>query len=405
MSDRGTPNQKPLSRAQLLLLFFVLTAAIAAGLAIFSSVSNILDLLKAATEGLFLPILLSLVVMFLLDPLVNVIEGERISRSASIFIVYFLITTVLILAVSWLSPHWHQMWTQLKTDLPRYLGGLIAVAKDVQTNLQNHFPFIASYNLPDKARTLANGLLAQILVQTPRSALRLGSLLVLVPLFSYFFLRDGRRIQRSCISLVPNRNYEMAHELSYHVSRQMGHFIRGRMLEAFIVGIVVWVGLSFTDIRYAPILGLFAGVTNLIPYIGPIIGMVPGFLIALVDLGTGAQFWWIVTVYLLIAQILVDNFILIPILISRVSNLHPLWVILAIIMGGKLYGVLGMIIGVPVASIIKIAILEIRHHRRTFRLPDAILASDHPAGGWRHPAAEPLSPFSEPSSPGGRSPQ
>ena len=99
-------------------------------------------------------------------------------------------------------------------------------------------------------------------------------------------------------------------------------------------------------------------------------------VIALTDLGMGGQFWWIVMVYVLIAQVIVDNFILIPILISRVSNLHPLWVLLAIIMGGKLYGVLGMIIGVPIASIIKIAILETRHYRRTFQLPEQIAEPD-----------------------------
>jgi len=79
------------------------------------------------------------------------------------------------------------------------------------------------------------------------------------------------------------------------------------------------------------------------------------------------------------SQVIVDNFILIPILISRVSNLHPLWVILAIIMGGQLYGVLGMIIGVPVASTIKIALLEIRHYRSTFALPDTTPETDRPS--------------------------
>jgi len=196
----------------------------------------------------------------------------------------------------------------------------------------------------------------------PKSALRLGSLFILVPLFSFFFLRDGHRILRACIALAPNRYFEMAHDLSYLISRQLAQFIRGRIIEAFIVGLVVTVGL--------------AGVTNLIPYIGPLVGMVPGILIALVDLGMGGQFWWIVIVYFLIAQVLVDNFILIPVLISRVSNLHPLWVFLAIIMGGKLYGVLGMIIGVPVASVIKIIILEVRHYRRAFALPDAAIETD-----------------------------
>jgi putative permease len=178
---------------------------------------------------------------------------------------------------------------------------------------------------------------------------------------------------RATVALTPNRYFEMVHDLFYLVSHQMAHFIRGRLLEAFIVGAVVTAGLSMTDIRYAPILGLVAGVTNLVPYIGPIVGMIPGILIALIDLGMGGQFWWIVIVYFLIAQVLVDNFILIPILISRVANLHPLWVILAIIMGGKLYGVLGMIIGVPVASIAKIAILEIRHYRTNLAISETSL--------------------------------
>jgi putative permease len=101
--------------------------------------------------------------------------------------------------------------------------------------------------------------------------------------------------------------------------------------------------------------------------------MIPGLLIAFVDLGMGGQFWWIVIVYFIIAQIILDNFILIPVLISKFADLHPLWVIIAIIMGGKLYGVIGMIIGVPIASIIKITIIEIRHYRSSFQLPDVPL--------------------------------
>jgi putative permease len=370
MKNTGINHQKNLTRAQFLLLFLTLTAAIATGLAIFSSASTVISLLRTATEGLFLPILLSLIVAFLLEPIVSFIEGEKINRTASIFIVYFLATVLFSLLATWFTPHWQGMWDSLRTDFPRYTAGLIDFLKNVQANLHSRLPFIDSYDLPAKARTLAESLLAAILVQTPKSALRLGSLLIIVPLFSFFFLRDGNRILRACIALAPNRYFEMAHDLSYLISRQLAHFIRGRILEAFIIGLVVTIGLSFTDIPYAPILGLFAGVTNLVPYVGPIVGMVPGILIALVDLGMGGQFWWIVTVYFLIAQVLLDNFILIPILISRVSNLHPLLVILAIIMGGKLYGVVGMIIGVPVANIIKIAFLEIGHYRRAFALPE-----------------------------------
>jgi putative permease len=370
-------SPKGLTRAQLLLLYLVLTAAIATGLAIFSSASIVISLFRTATNGLFLPLLLSLIVTFLLEPAVRFVEGEKISRTTSIFLIYFLIFLMLFLVGSSVTPHWQGMWDSLKTDLPRYTAGLIGFLKEGEANLHNHFPFIANYDLPARVRTLAEQLLSQILVQTPKSALRLGSLLVLVPLLSFFFLRDGHRIMRAAVALAPNRYFEMVHDLSFLVSRQMAHFIRGRLFEAFIVGVVVTAGLSITDIRYAPILGLVAGVTNLVPYIGPVVGMVPGILIALIDMGMGGQFWWIVTVYVLIAQVLVDNFILIPVLISRVANLHPLWVILAIIMGGKLYGVLGMIIGVPVASILKIALLEIRHYRGTLSLSETSPETQH----------------------------
>lgn len=363
-------HRRGFTRAQLLLLFLALTAAIATGLAIFTSVANLLALVRAASAGLFLPLLLSLIATFLLGPLVQLIEGEKISRTTSIFTVYLLIALLVWGVISWFLPHVREMWTSLQADLPRYTARLIELVRQMESAQQRHLPFLDGYGLQDRARGILEETVAGVLAATPRSLLRIGGLILLIPLFTFFFLRDGQRILRGCIALAPNRYFEMAHDLSWLVSRQMGHFIRGRILEAFIVGLVVAVGLSFTDIRYVPLLGVFAGVTNLIPYVGPLIGLVPGLLIALVDLGLGPQFWWIVIVYLLIAQVIVDNFILIPILISRVSNLHPLLVILAIIMGGKLYGVLGMIIGVPVASILKIGIREIYLYRRAFSLPE-----------------------------------
>lgn len=369
--NRTLPGRN-FTRAQLLLLFLALTAAIATGLAIFTSVTAVISMVKAASAGLFLPILLSLIAAFLLEPLVRLIERGEFSRTASIFIVYFLFALLAAGIVGWLLPHMEDMWLSLQADLPRYLGHLTDFLRQLQESLHRHFPFLQNYDLPARTRATSEEKVAEFLASVPRLTMYIGGLFLVVPLFTFFFLRDGQRILRACVALAPNRYFEMAHDLSWLVSRQMAQFIRGRIIEATIVGLVVIIGLSVTDIRYAVLLGLFAGVTNLIPYIGPLVGMIPGLLIALVDIGIGPQFWWIVAVYFLIAQVIVDNFILIPILISRVSDLHPLLVILAIIMGGKLYGVVGMIIGVPVVSIIKIAVMEIYLYRRAFALPETL---------------------------------
>ena len=373
------PVQKPRvwSRAQVALAFLILTAAIACGLSIYSSASSLTGLSRDAFSVLFLPLLFSLVLSFLLDPLVTQFE-KLCNRTSSIFIVYVLTLGLASLSVLWMTPHWQDFWSNMGTDFPRYTTQMIESLRSVVAALHDRFPMVAEYDFPLRIRVWAEQSMSAVFAQTPQSAMQIGGLMIIVPLFTFFFLRDGRKILRGCVSLAPNRHFEMVRDLSYLISRQLSQFVRGRIIEALIVGLVITAGLSLTDIRYASVLGIFAGVTNLIPYIGPIIGMVPGILIAFVDLGVGGQFWWIVILYILIAQVLIDNFILIPVLISRVSNLHPLLVFFAIIVGGKLYGIIGMIIGVPILSVVKITLLEVRTYRRTFRLPESALESERP---------------------------
>lgn len=372
----GRPNRRGWTRGQVLLAFLVLAAGIASGLAIFSSATTLISLSRTAFSALFLPLLLALVLSFLLDPVVQYLEKMRIGRTAGIFIVYLVLGGGGLIAVLWFAPSWESLWVNLSADLPRYAAKFTGYTREAINALHDRFPQIESYELTLLVQQWTQRALSAVLAQTPGSALKIGGLTVLVPLFTFFLLRDGRKILRGAVSLTPNRQFEMIHDLSYLISRQLAQFIRGRILEAAIVGLVVGLGLSLTDIRYAPVLGIFAGICNLIPYVGPIVGMVPGILIAYVDFGLGGQFWWTVILYILIAQVLIDNFILIPVLISRVANLHPLLVFFAIIVGGKLYGVVGMIIGVPIVSIIQMTILEVRTYRRTFRLPESAMESD-----------------------------
>lgn len=372
MRSRPLKYQRGWTRAQVALAFIILTFAIASGLVIYSSATSLIGLWRTASSVLFLPLLISLVLAFLLEPLVTQFE-KFFTRTGSIFILYILLLALAFLAALGITPHWQAFWENIGTDFPRYTSQVTAALRNIIETVQERFPTIAGYDIPMRFREWAEETMAIVLAATPHSAMKVGGLMIIVPLFTFFFLRDGRGILRACVALSPNRHFEMVRDLSYMISRQLSQFVRGRIIEAIIIGLVVTVGLSLTDIRYAPVLGIFAGITNLIPYIGPIIGMIPGILIAFVDLGVGGQFWWIVILYILIAQVLIDNFILIPILISRVSNLHPLLVFFAIIVGGKLYGVIGMIIGVPIVSVIKIILLEIRTYRRTFRLPESAI--------------------------------
>lgn len=377
MNNQELLYKRKMNRSQAMLLYLTLTAGIASGLMLYSSATTIMSLFRTATTVLFIPLLISLILTFLLEPPVTFLERKTGRRTLSIFIVYLLTAVLIYLLMHWMIPHWKMAWKSLQSDLPRYISRMTDYLRDLVDKLHAEFPFIEAYDLLARAKTMAEGALGGIIVSTPKSALGIGGLFLIVPLFTFFFLRDGSRIIRTCISVAPNRTFEMVHDMTYLINLQLSHFIRGRILEATIISVVVYAGLSLTDIRYVFFLALFAGITNLVPYVGPLIGMVPGLLIALIDLGVGGQFWWIVIVYFFIAQVIIDNFILIPILISRFSNLHPLWVIIAIVTGGKLFGIVGMIIGVPIVSIIKITLIEIRQYRRTFSLVETTLDAEN----------------------------
>lgn len=140
----------------------------------------------------------------------------------------------------------------------------------------------------------------------------------------------------------------------------MGGFIRARFLEAGIVGLIIWVGLWLTHFPYAALLALFAAFTNLIPYFGPIIGVVPAIVISLIN-GSSPFDLFLVSLPYLIAQV-VDIFVIIPLVVAKIVDLHPITVVVSFIVGAQLLGVLGMIIAIPIASALKVTLYTFYRH-------------------------------------------
>ena len=178
-------------------------------------------------------------------------------------------------------------------------------------------------------------------------------------------LRDGANIKKSILQLVPNSIFEISMNLIHEMNYQIGNFIRARLAEALIVGFVTWLGLAIIDFPYAVLLSLFAAGANLIPYIGPIAGAVPPVIILLVNsdivFGSIGVNLLAVSVVYLTAQLL-DAFFIIPMVVAKIVNLHPVTVILVIILGAQLLGIVGMIISIPVASLIKLFLTTLYQH-------------------------------------------
>jgi putative permease len=180
---------------------------------------------------------------------------------------------------------------------------------------------------------------------------------LLVPMFLYFFFKESGRLGTKLMEAIPNPIFEKTYVLFSHFNTKFGEYIIAKFVEAAILGTLVTLGLLVIGFPYPFILGFVAGVTNILPYIGPIIGFIPAFGIALLSKDPNISMWGMVTVFA-VANI-IDNILVFPLLVSKIVNLHPILVVVSIIIGSQLGGIIGMIVIIPFIAFFKILFIEI----------------------------------------------
>lgn len=194
----------------------------------------------------------------------------------------------------------------------------------------------------------------------------MGALLewvLLTPVFLWFMLRAGTRLKKSFLDLVPNPWFERTYMLFHQFNGRFGDYIIAKTIEATILGGLVALGLWAVGFPYAALLGLAAGLTNILPYVGPILGWLPALAVGALQPGEGAANIAAMNAVYLLAN-LVDMAIVFPLLVSKIVNLHPLVVVGSVIMGSQLAGIAGMLLSVPAAAFLKLVLTQI--HRSVY---------------------------------------
>jgi putative permease len=181
--------------------------------------------------------------------------------------------------------------------------------------------------------------------------------LLLVPMFLYFFFKESENFGNKLMEAIPNPIFEKSYVLFSHFNTKFGEYIIAKFVEAAILGTLVTLGLLVIGFPYPFILGFVAGITNVLPYIGPVIGFIPAIGIALLSKDPQVSLWGMVTIYT-IAN-LIDMILVFPLLVSKIVNLHPIVVVVSIIVGSQLGGIVGMIVIIPFIAFFKILFIEI----------------------------------------------
>ena len=310
-------------------------------------------------KGLFITLLLAFILSFILMPPVNFLN-RWIPRAYAVPIVFFSFLGGLGFLLFSSFPFLSEQFSNLQEEFPKYIERISFLISDWQDHLESKFNFIKEFNLSDRFTQLLSSFGGTVLQELPSNLTQSFTVLLLAPFFAFFMMKSRLGLLRSLYPLVPNHVFEMVLSLHYKINKQVGVFIRGRILEAFIVGLIVGTGLILLDFPFAILLGIFASITNLVPYIGPIIGSIPVLLVALANDHETSQI--LIVMGLFFFTQVIDSMVLVPILLARFVNLHPLTVVVIIIAGAQFMGIMGMIISIPIANALKVSVMAVYQH-------------------------------------------
>ncbi|MEK6772650.1 MAG: AI-2E family transporter [Bdellovibrionota bacterium] len=316
-------------------------------------------------KNLLISFLLAFVGFYILSPLVDVLERKGLSRGWSAAVPFFIFLSVFGILLQLLLPLLVSQFDELKTDFPKYSDGFTRILMDLKMKISHFSDAAVAERIASQIQEYLQTLTQNIFRDIPEVVSNSLTVLVLAPFLTFFMLLDGKRWIRNILSLVPNSFFELALNLNYQISTQMGGFVRARLLETLIIGFLTWIGLIMIQFPYALFLAVLAGVLNLIPYIGPFIGAAPAFLIAMTNTGIPVNYTLLCLVYIF-AQV-IDMAIIVPLVVAKIVNLHPVTVVLAVMVGSQMMGILGMIISIPLASVMKVTFQSLYAHSTDFR--------------------------------------
>jgi len=190
--------------------------------------------------------------------------------------------------------------------------------------------------------------------------------LAIVPFLTFFILYEGDRGLKKLIERVPNKYFEMTMNVIYKIQKDLVGYLRGWLLDSFIIGLLSIAGLFLIGIDYPIVIGSIAGIANLVPYLGPVVGAFPALLVSVTQFGDFRMFAPIVMVTLTVQ--LIDNLVVQPICFSKAVDMHPVTVIIVLLIGNQLMGIVGMLIAIPVATILKVAAAETYWGLKNYRI-------------------------------------
>ncbi|HFZ5626606.1 TPA: cell elongation protein CozEb [Staphylococcus aureus] len=345
-------------------LVFSLIALVLLGIVIFifEKVSYVFDPFIIVFKTIAAPIIVSLILFYLFNPIVNMMERYRIPRVAGISIIYLAVVGVITLIVNLLIPIIGSQVDSLVKNSPQYLEKLINSIDKIANNT-----FFSSYysqindwlnSLPKKIPSMlsefTDGFGSKIATFAETIA-NIGVVIVTTPFVLFFMLKDGHHFKEFSTNIMPPKFRKDFHDLLEKMSVQVGSYIQGQIIVSFCIGILLFIGYSVIGLKYSLVLASIAAVTSVVPYLGPTIAISPAIVIAAI---TSPWMLLKLAVVWTLVQFVEGHFIS-PNIMGKTLKIHPLTIIFILLCAGKSLGIVGVILGIPGYAILKVLVTHL----------------------------------------------
>jgi len=301
------------------------------------------------------PFFIALFITYLLNPLVTYIENKGIPRVISIFIIYFALILIIAAISVYIIPLFTTEINNLIEIIPQYTKAAQEILLDFKEKYKNTGLPKGVQEVIDQNINALEGILLNILETILNSIIKVFTgffSFILAPVLAFYLLKDLETIKQKAVKIIPAAYRKSIIRLLVEVDKTLGKYIRGQLIVSSLVALMTTLGLLFLKIDYAIIIGAVAGISNIIPYFGPIIGAIPA--IAIASLKSPASVLWVIIILIAVQQI--ESGIISPKVMGDSIGLHPVIVILTLIFGGKVFGFWGIILIMPVVAVIKAVI-------------------------------------------------
>lgn len=325
-----------------------------------------------AFEALFFSFLISGILYYITYPFVDILHKYKLPRPAAIAAIYIILVGLLVLLALTLGPILQLEFTRLAENIPEKITDARQLLERLgESTLFSQIVNLEALNIDNIANQIANTVnrtLSQIATSVAAVIDFTTSIfmtIVIVPFLLYYMLKEkGQDIISSVVTkYAPEKYSQIVNKALAEMNRLLSSYVQGLGIVCLCVGILAYIGFTIIGLEYALILSIFIMITNVVPFLGPFIGAIPAIIVGLLD--SPLKMLMVIIVIVVVQQM--ESLLISPQVMGRKLSLSPLAIILVVLVAGRLGGLLGIILAIPIFTMLKIIISHIYQYIRISR--------------------------------------